>query len=66
MKYYVTQGVVPLQPSCAPQQMVTVRNAFFRFVLQVSQNKLYQPTVEFILNGYEYCKKSSHECLFSR
>jgi len=46
MKYYVSQGVLPLQPSCAPQQMVKVCNAFFRFVLQVSQNKLYQPTVE--------------------
>ena len=38
--------MVPLQPSCAPQQMVKVCNAFFKFVLQVSQNKLYQPTVE--------------------
>ena len=46
MKYYVSQGVLPLQPSCAPQQMVKVCNAFFRVVLQVSQNKLYQPTVE--------------------
>ena len=43
MLYYVAQGIVPLQPSCAPQQMTRVCNAFFRFVLQVSQNKLYQP-----------------------
>ena len=42
MQYYVSQGVLPLQPSCAPHQMVKVCNAFFRFVLQVSQNKLYQ------------------------
>ena len=46
MKYYVSQGVLPLQPSCAAQQMVRVCNKFFRFVLQVSQNKIYQPTVE--------------------
>ena len=50
MQYYIHQGVLPLQPSCAPQQMVKVCNAFFRFVLQVSQNKLYQPTVE----GHEF------------
>ena len=46
MMYYVNQGVVPLQPSCAPQQMMKVCCKFFKFVLQVSSNKLYQPTVE--------------------
>jgi hypothetical protein len=46
MQYYVAEGMVPIQPSCAPQQMIKVCNSFFKWVLQVSQNKLYQPRVE--------------------
>ena len=46
MKYYTTQGMIPLKPSCAPQHMVKVCHAFFVWVLQVSRNKVYQPTVE--------------------
>ena len=46
MQYYVAEGMVPLRPSCAPQQMNRVCNVFFRWVLQVSTNKLYQPSVD--------------------
>lgn len=52
MLYYVAQGIVPLQPSCAPQQMTRVCNSFFRFVLQVSQNKLYQSQTQGARNMY--------------
>ena len=45
MNYYLSQGMIPMQPDCASQQMISVCNAFYRFVFQVSQNKLYQPTV---------------------
>ena len=45
MNYYLSQGMIPMQPACAPQQMISACNAFYRFVFQVSQNKLYQPTV---------------------
>ncbi len=46
MNYYLSQGTVPLQPACAPIHLVRVCKDFFMWVLQVSNNKLYQPTVE--------------------
>lgn len=46
MNYYVAQGMIPLKPSCAPQHMVKVCHAFFVWVLQISRNKVYQPTVD--------------------
>ena len=46
MQYYIQQGELPLKPACNPVQMVHVCNTFFMWVLSISTNKLYQPTVE--------------------
>ena len=46
IEYYVSQGMVPLIPSCSNIQMVSVCNHFWKFVLRISNNKIYQPTVE--------------------
>ena len=45
-KYYMAQGMVPLEPSCALAQMKRVCSTFFKFALQVSLNKIYQPSVQ--------------------
>ena len=46
IRYYVMQGAVPLHPACDMLHMLPVCVNFFTWVLQVSKNKVYQPTLK--------------------